>query len=143
MAIINYYSEWFHWIAAMAFKPFHIKAKNLRFAPTLIPLLEISSKLGSILHNLGKKWKILHFLSVKCEENRIWIDISWIMEKNTGKLKKCNYWALDPKWTLDNISLTTEYSNDILNSVALFSFTCWQLKISRNPKNNKKKRQIG
>ena len=38
------------------------------------------------------------------------------------------------KWTLDNISLTTEHSNDILNSLVLFSLTCWELK--RNLKKN-------
>ena len=56
------------------------------------------------------------------------------MEKNTGKLNKCNYWALDPKWTLDNISLTTEHSLDILESLVLFSFTCLKMKFSRNLK---------
>ena len=134
IAINNDYSIWFLWFAAIAFKPFKVKVKNLLFAPKMIPLLEISSKLGFILHNLGKKWKILHFLSAKSEENRIWIDISWIMEKNTGKLNKCNYWALDPKWTLDNISLTTEHSLDILESLVLFSFTCLKMKFSRNLK---------
>ena len=78
---------------------------------------------------------VTFLISIK-GKNKIWIDLSWLIEKIIGGLNKCNYWALDPKWTLDNISLTTEHSNDILNSYGLFGFTCWQLKISANLKKN-------
>ena len=124
IAIGNDYFTWFLWIAAIAFKLFCVKVDNLQFAPTVISLLKIRLKLRYILHNLYNKWKMLNFLSIKREKNRIWIDLSWIMDKIIGKLNKRNYIALDPKWTLDNIILTIEHSNYILNSLDLFSFAC-------------------
>ena len=123
-------------MAAIAFKPFSVKVKNLRFAPAVISLLKIRLKLEVILHNFGNKWRMFHFFISKKEKNRIWIDLSWIMEKIIGKVNKCNYWSLDPKWTLNNISLTTEHSHDKANNLVLFVFTSWQLKISRNLKKN-------
>ena len=134
ITITNNYSTLFPWMAAIAFKPFSVKVKNLRIAPAVISLLKIRLKLRIILHDLGNEWRMLHFLIRKKEKNMIWIDISWIMEKIIGKLNKCNHWALDPKSTLNNISLTTEHSHDIPNNLLLFVFTSWQLKILRNLK---------
>ena len=57
-------------------------------------------------------------------------------EKNYRKANQTNYWPLDLKWTLEKISLTTEHSHDIQNSLVLFGFTCWQLKVSGNLKKN-------
>ena len=104
IAITNNYSTLFPWLAAIAFKPFIVKVKNLWCAPAVISLLIIRLKLEIILHNLGNKWRMLHFLISKKEKSRIWIDLFWIVEKITGKLNKCNYWALDPKWALSYIS---------------------------------------
>ena len=56
--------------------------------------------------------------------------------KNHRKAKKCNHWALDPKWTCNNMSLTTEHLHNIPKNLVLIDFTCWQLKISRNQKKN-------
>ena len=56
--------------------------------------------------------------------------------KDCRKAKQTNYWALDPIGALEKISLTTEHSHDIQNSLVLFCFTCWQLKLSGNFKKN-------
>ena len=55
------------------------------------------------------------FFISKRGNNRILRNVSWIMEKYIRKLNKYDYWDLDPKQTLYNISLTTEHSNDILD----------------------------
>ena len=135
-AITNDHHTWLPWIAAMAFRLLGAKAKNLWFALTLISLLEIGLKLGIILHDLGNEWKILNLLIKKSRKIRIWIDLSWLTTKIKGKLKKCNHWPLDPKWTLDNKILTTEYSHGRPNNLVLFGFTFWQLKIEKNPMQN-------
>ena len=134
IVITNDHSTWLPWFSAIAFRLFGAKVKNLWFAAKVISLLKYGLKLADILHDLGNKWRILHFLIRKEEKNMIWIDISCIMEKIIGKLNKCNHWALDPKSTLNNISLTTEHSHDIPNNLLLFVFTSWQLKILRNLK---------
>ena len=56
--------------------------------------------------------------------------------KNYKKEKKCNYWAGDPKLTLNNISLATEHSHDVPNNLVFFGFTRWKQKLSRNLKEN-------
>ena len=54
------------------------------------------------------------------------------MEKIVGKTKNCNYWALAPKWTLDEIILATEHSHDVPNNLVLFD----------SPADNKKFQEI-
>ena len=134
--IINDYSTWFLCFSTISFKSFHVKVMNLRFAPTVISLLKLRLKLGFVVHNLGNRWKMWHFFIIIKEKSRIWTDLSWLMEEIVRKRNKCNYWALHPKYTLGNISLTTDHSNYILNSLVLFSFICWELKNSRNLKKN-------
>ena len=111
----------------MVFKPFSVKVKNLQFAPTVISFLKIRLKLGIILHNLGNKWRMLFFLSIKRKK---WdLDKSLLNNrKKYRKAKRCNYWALHPKATLDNISLDTEHSQDVTNNLVLIVFTCWKQK---------------
>ena len=126
----------FFLICSNCFQTIPCQVKNLRFAPPVISLRKIRLKLDVffIIWAINENYYI--FLSVKREKDRIWKDFFWIMGKILGKLSKCHYWALDSKWTLDNIGLATEHSNDILNSLVSFSFTCWQLKISRNLQKN-------
>ena len=58
------------------------------------------------------------------------------MEKIIGQLQKYDKWDLDPRRTLNNISLTAKDSYDLTKNLVLFGFTCWQLKISRGLKKN-------
>ena len=134
ITIIKNYSKLFPWFAAIPFKSFSVKVKNLQFAPTVISLVEIRLKLEVILHNMGIKWRMLHFFDSKKDKNRIWIGPNWKMEKLLGKLNKSNHWAFDPKWILNNIRLTTEHSYNVQNNLVLLGFTCLQIKISRNLK---------
>ena len=64
IAISNNYFACLTWFVAIAFRLFGADVKNLWFAPTVISLLKIRLKLGSILHYLGNKWKnVTSFLS--------------------------------------------------------------------------------
>ena len=72
---------------------------------SMISSLKIRWKLEVILHNMGNKWRMFHFFFSKKEKNRIWIDLSWIMEKIIGKVNKCNYWSLE---TTENFKKSQE-----------------------------------
>ena len=72
-----------------------------------------------------------YYIFISKKEKKYDLDIFLLNNgKNIEKLNKCYYWALDPLWILDDTILTTEHSNDIPNSLVLFGFTCWLLKIS-------------
>ena len=78
-------------------------------------------KIGSHFAWFWQCMKVLHFFHHYKGKNRIWINLSWIMEKFKAKLKRLDYWALDPKWTCNNISLATEQSHDVPNNLFLLT----------------------
>ena len=132
IATTNNHSTWFHWFGGIAFLPFSVKVKNLWFAPKVTTLLKIRLKLVVIFHILCKTWKTIYIFITKNWKNRILISLSWVMEKIIGQLQKYDKWDLDPRKTLNNISLTTKEAYDVPKQLGLFGFTCWQLKISRD-----------
>ena len=60
----------------------------------------------------------------------IHITLNWNTPKSYHKM------TIDREWVTLSVSLTTKDSYDVPKSLVLFSFTCWQLKISKNLKKN-------
>ena len=115
----------------------HWVPNDLWFAPTVISLLEIRLKLKVILQNLGNKWRMVHFQSIKRRKNRIWIDLSWIMGKMIGNVLNIQIFSLKPKRNLKNLNTIPEHSQGLSKYLFLFGFT--YLVIAENVKNPQKK----
>ena len=73
----------------------------------------------------------LIFQSMKRRKIRIYIDLCWMMAKIIGKAKRCNYWALDSRWSLNNLNLTDEHSYNTPKSLVLFNNSRKVRKFSR------------
>ena len=128
--------HWLPWFEAIAFKLYGIDVKNLRFARRVISSLEIRLNLGVILQNLGNKWRMVHFQSIKRRKNRIWIDLSWIMGKIIGNVLNIQIFSLKPKRNLKNLNTIPEHSQGLSKYLFLFGFT--YLVIAENVKNPQK-----
>ena len=123
----NCYKQWsFNLVALICSNCFQTiwYQSNLQFAPRVISLLEIRLKLKVILQNLGNKWRMVHFQSIKRRKNRIWIDLSWIMGKIIGNVLKMQLLSLKSKKNFKNLmNTTTEHSQGLPNYLVLFGFT--------------------
>ena len=94
IATTIYFPTWMLWFAAIAFKPFSARVKNLWFASTVTSLFKMRLQLRVIFHNFDNQWRMFHFL-ININGKK-W-DLDWPLLKNQRKAKRCNNCALDPK----------------------------------------------